>query len=166
MTRRRVSWAARPINSRVAVAVATAALAAMFAASAGSQSKPTVEPPSTTYGTSPQLPPPTPGKPPGIHFPTLIGWQADEKPESPDGFDVARFAVGLVHPRWLHVLPNGDVLVAESRTERLAGDIPPPILEGFKRVGGLGPSANRITLLRDADADGRAEIRETFAANL
>jgi glucose/arabinose dehydrogenase len=166
MTPRSRSWAATPSSSRAALVVATAGLAAMLAASASSQSKPPGEPPSTTYGTSPKLPVPTPGEPPGINFPTLIGWQANEKPQAPDGFEVVPFAAGLDHPRWLHVLPNGDVLVAESRTEKLAGEIPPPLLEGFKRVGGLGPSANRITLLRDADRDGRAEIRETFAAKL
>jgi len=58
------------------------------------------------------------------------------------------------------------VLVAESRTEKFGGEIPPPLLEGFKRAGLMGKSANRITLLRDADRDGRVEARETFAANL
>ena len=147
-------------------ALASAGLAAMLVASASSQSKPSSEPPSTTYGASPKLLPPKPGEPPGVNFPDVVGWQAGEKPQAPEGFDVALFAAGLDNPRWMHVLPNGDVLVAEARTEKVGGEIPPPLLEGLKRAGLLGRSANRITLLRDADHDGRAEMRETFAANL
>ena len=153
--------------SSVAMGLACAGLVvAMFVASASSQSKPAGEPPGTTYGTSPTLPPPIPGEAPGLNFSTVVGWQAGEKPRGPEGFDVSLFAAGLDNPRWLHVLPNGDVLVAEARTEKLGGEVPPPLLEGLKRAGLLGASANRMTLLRDADRDGRAELRETFAANL
>ncbi|MGH9173933.1 MAG: sorbosone dehydrogenase family protein, partial [Vicinamibacterales bacterium] len=166
MTRRTVPGAQSLTTSSVARGVAAAALAAMLVASASTQSKPPGEPPSTTYGTSPKLPPPKPGEPPSVNFATVLGWQAGERPQAPAGFDVSRFAADLDNPRWLYVLPNGDVLVAEARTEKVGGEIPPPLLEGLKRAGLLGRSANRITLLRDADRDGRAETRETFAANL
>ncbi len=85
------------------------------------------------------------------------------------GTAVSAFATGLQHPRWLHVLPNGDVLVAES-------DAPPkPAATGprawvmgllMKRAGSGTPSANRITLLRDADGDGVAELRSSFVEGL
>jgi glucose/arabinose dehydrogenase len=83
---------------------------------------------------------------------------------------VQALATGLDHPRWLHVLPNGDVLVAETNAPPRPEDV-----QGFKawvagkimaRAGAKTPSANRITLLRDADGDGRAELRETFADGL
>jgi glucose/arabinose dehydrogenase len=79
---------------------------------------------------------------------------------------VNAFARGLDHPRWLYVLPNGDVLVAETNAP------PRPLdaqgLRGWffkryqKRAGGAVPSANRITLLRDADGDGVAELKTPF----
>jgi glucose/arabinose dehydrogenase len=153
----------RHIFIRTAIA---AGLAAMLVPVGNSQSPATGDPPPTTYGPSPTLPAPKAGEPPGINFATVIGWKSGEKPQAPAGFEVSLFAGGLDNPRWLHVLPNGDVLVAESRTEKVGGEIPPPLLEGLKRAGLLGKSANRISLLRDADRDGRAEVRETFAANL
>jgi glucose/arabinose dehydrogenase len=148
----------------VVVILALAGLSVVLAVS--SQSTQPGEPPSTTYGPSPKLAPPKAGEPPGINFSTVIGWKAGETPQAPAGFAVTLYAGGLDNPRWLHVLPNGDVLVAEARTEKVGGEIPPPLLEGLKRAGMLGKSANRITLLRDGDRDGRAEVRETFAANL
>ena len=88
------------------------------------------------------------------------------------GLRVQAFADGLDHPRWLHVLPNGDVLVAETnapkRPERdellgLRGKVMGWVM---KRAGAATPSANRITLLRDADGDGTAEVRSVFVDNL
>ena len=64
------------------------------------------------------------------------------------------------------MLPNGDVLVAESKTEKIAGEVPPELMEGLRTSGMLGKSANRITLLRDADRDGKAEKREVFLSGL
>ena len=69
------------------------------------------------------------------NFATVIGWKPGETPRAPAGFTASLFAGGLDNPRWLYVLPNGDVLVAESRTEKLGGEIPPPLLEGLKRAG-------------------------------
>jgi glucose/arabinose dehydrogenase len=149
-----------------ALALLSSGFMMVFVDGARPQSNRPGEPPSATYGPTPKLPPPKAGEAPGINFPTVIGWKPGETPQAPAGFGVALFAGGLDNPRWLYVLPNGDVLVAESRTEKVGGEIPPPLLEGFTRAGLLGKSANRITLLRDADRDGRAEVRETFAANL
>jgi glucose/arabinose dehydrogenase len=151
---------------RIALAIAFAALVLSLAHGVSSQSTPTSGPSAATYGPTPKLPPPKAGEPPAMNFATVLGWKAGETPRAPTGFSVSLFAGGLDNPRWLYVLPNGDVLVAESRTEKLGGEIPPALLEGLKRAGLLGKSANRITLLRDADRDGRAEFRQAFASNL
>jgi glucose/arabinose dehydrogenase len=145
---------------------ATIGLAVMVADGASPQTTQPGEPPLTTFGPSPTLPAPEASDSPGVNFATVIGWKPGETPRAPAGFGVALFAGDLDNPRWLYVLPNGDVLVAESRTEKLGGEVPPAIAEGLRRAGMLGQSANRITLLRDGDGDGRAEIRETFASNL
>jgi glucose/arabinose dehydrogenase len=84
-----------------------------------------------------------------------------------EGFAVNRWAEGLDYPRWFHRLPNGDVLVSESRTIVPPGADPShPGIDGQIRSRAMGPSANRITLLRDADADGVAEFRTTFLEGL
>ena len=119
------------------------------------------------FGPSPALPQPEKG------FPTLnarkaVGWRADQAPTPAPGFAVTRFADGLEHPRWLLVLPNGDVLVAESSSEPK----PPKGLKDRiaqwvqKYAGALEKSPNRIMLLRDADGDGRAEVKTVFAQGL
>jgi glucose/arabinose dehydrogenase len=123
-------------------------------------------PPPSTFGPAPRLPPPKLNEEPAINFATVVGWKDGQKPQAPPGFEVTLFAGNLDNPRWLYVLPNGDVLVAESRTEKLGGEIPPALADGLRRAGLVGKSANRITLLRDANGDGLAEVRETFAANL
>src|SRR5688500_6184293 len=83
----------------------------------------------------------------------------------PEGFEVEAFGAGLDSPRWLHVLPNGDVLVAEARTLPRS-DMPAEMLEGLVVAGSVGVSPNRVTLLRDSDGDGTAEVREIFLENL
>jgi glucose/arabinose dehydrogenase len=98
------------------------------------------------------------------------GWAANETPVAAGGTTVAGFANGLNHPRWLYVLPNGDVLVAETNAPMRPDDNKG--LKGWffkrfqKKAGGAVPSANRITLLRDADGDGAAETRSEFLAGL
>ncbi len=79
-----------------------------------------------------------------------------------------RFADGLDHPRWLYVLPNGDVLVAESNAPpKETTGVKNFVMKQVQKVAGAGTqSANRITLLRDADGDGLAETRSTFLENL
>ena len=151
----------------VASAIAFVAVLLSLTDGARSQSTPASGSPSATYGPAPKLPvSKADGKGPTVNFATVIGWKPGETPRAPAGFAVSLFAGALDSPRWLYVLPNGDVLVAESRTEKLGGEMPPAMLDGLKRAGLLGKSANRITLLRDTDRDGRAEVRQTFAANL
>ena len=121
-------------------------------------------------GPSPQLPEPTKTLIPTLNVADAIGWQGDAKPKGPDGTSVNAFATGLDHPRWLYVLPNGDVLVAETNAPPKPDD--GKGIRGFaqklfmKSAGAVTQSANRITLLRDADGDGRAEVREVFVRDL
>jgi glucose/arabinose dehydrogenase len=79
--------------------------------------------------------------------PQVIGWPDGTKPDAPDGFQVELFASGLDAGRWLYVLPNGDVLVAQARTESMGG-LPPEVVEQLVQQGMFGPSANNIILLR------------------
>ena len=121
-------------------------------------------------GPNPTLPPPNPTLIPTVKIAPAVGWQDGAKPEPPSGLAVNAFATGLDHPRWLYVLPNGDVLVAESnapaRPEDGKGIRAWFMKQAMKRAGAGVPSANRITLLRDADGDGIAEIRTVFLEGL
>lgn len=105
---------------------------------------------------------------PTINVPEAIQWPAGESPRAAAGLSVARFAEGLAHPRTILVLPNGDVLVAESES-------PPRDTSGIEGMvmgnlmskgGGGGASANRISLLRDADGDGKAEVKTAYITGL
>jgi len=121
-------------------------------------------------GPRPELPPPTKTLLPTVNIAPATGWPQGSAPQAAAGLQVVAFASGLDHPRWLLVLPNGDVLVAESNA--------PPKPEGskgireyvmglvMKRAGAGTPSANRISLLRDADGDGIAEIRSVLLSGL
>src|SRR5688572_8554188 len=121
-------------------------------------------------GPTPALPPPNKTLIPTVHIAPAKGWPAGTTPTVAPGFAVNAFASGLDHPRWLYVLPNGDVLVAE--TNRPPKKPEPKGLKAWfmktfmKRAGAAVPSANRITLLRDADGDGVAETRTAFLQNL
>jgi glucose/arabinose dehydrogenase len=123
-------------------------------------------------GPAPVLPPEVHTPIPTVHVARAIGWPQGARPVAAEGLQVAPFATGLVHPRWLYTLPNGDVLVAETNA-------PPPdpahqdhSIKGFffrlfQRKAGSGvPSPNRITLLRDADGDGVAEVRVPYITGL
>ena len=121
------------------------------------------------FGPNPDLPPPTRGPLPQIAIAQPLGWSGTEAPRAPEGFEVTRFAGALAHPRWLLVLPNGDVLVAESSSERKGNpgfrDHVANLLMG--RAGAIQrTSPNRITLLRDADGDGLAELQTPFIENI
>jgi glucose/arabinose dehydrogenase len=125
---------------------------------------------SAGMGPQPQLPPPEKSLIPTVRIAPAAGWPEGATPTAAEGLKVALFAAGLDHPRWVFVLPNGDVLVAESRApERpeegkgLKGKVMGVVM---KRAGSAGPSANRITLLRDADGDGRPEVRAVFLDEL
>ena len=121
-------------------------------------------------GANPQLPPAKPELIPTLHVAKARGWPAGATPEVATGLTVTPFAQGLDHPRWVYVLPNGDVLVAQSNA--------PPKPQGSKGIkgwvmqlmmryaGAATPSANRITLLRDADGDGLAETRSVLLEGL
>ena len=122
-------------------------------------------------GPDPQLPAPVQGLVPTVNVADASGWPPGTTPVAAPGFAVGAFATGLQHPRWLYRLPNGDVLVAET-------DAPPRPAEssnglrGFfmklfmRKAGSATPSADRITLLRDADGDGVAEFRSVLAQGL
>jgi glucose/arabinose dehydrogenase len=121
-----------------------------------------------TYGADPQLRAPHAGLLPTINTASPVGWADGAAPAAPEGFTVTRYAEGLDHPRQIYLLPNGDVLVAESSSKPesgggLIGWIRNQVQEG---AGALSDSADRITLLRDADRDGIVETRTLFAENL
>jgi len=124
--------------------------------------------PEHSYGSEPQLPAPQSGALPTVNVANATTWPAGATPTAPEGFTVTRFADGLDHPRWLYILPNGDVLVAESSTQaQQNGGILGWIRNQVQRqAGALGESANRVTLLRDANHDGVIEERHVFAENL
>ena len=118
---------------------------------------------SATVGPSPQLEPPRQSLIPTVEVASVAGWPPDAHPTPGPGLAVARFADGLQHPRWLYVLPNGDVLVAETNAPPKPEDgkgIKGFVMKSLMKKAGAGqPSADRITLLRDADGDGIAETR-------
>ena len=121
-------------------------------------------------GANPVLPPPNGSLIPIVNVVDAKGWAPTETPDAASGSAVVAFARDLDHPRWLHVLPNGDVLVAETNAPPRPDDakgIKGWFFKKFqKKAGGAVSSANRITLLRDADGDGVAEVRSTFLDNL
>jgi glucose/arabinose dehydrogenase len=123
-----------------------------------------------TVGPEPSLPAPTTSAIPTIHIAPAVGWKNGATPVAASGLAVQPFATGLDHPRWLYVLPNGDVLVAETnapvRPDEGKGIQGWIMKLAMKRAGAAAPSANRVTLLRDADGDGVAEIRMAFIEGL
>ncbi|MCB5201271.1 sorbosone dehydrogenase family protein [Neorhizobium sp. T786] len=121
------------------------------------------------YGTAPAIPVAKPqGMMPTLKMPTAKGWEGEHKPTAAAGLKVNAFARGLVHPRNMHVLPNGDVLVAESMGE--TGN-PRTLFDHamsatMQRARASGDSPNRVTLLRDADGDGVAEESHAYIENV
>ena len=123
--------------------------------------------PEPAWGSAPAIPAARPqGSIPTLKMPTARGWSPGQTPTAAPGLAVNAFAVGLDHPRWIEVLPNGDVLIAEA----MSSDRPPrsifdyAMVTTMRRADAMGVSANRITLLRDSDGDGVAETREVFLA--
>ncbi|MGQ0713675.1 MAG: PQQ-dependent sugar dehydrogenase [Gemmatimonadaceae bacterium] len=148
---RLVYWAA------VVAALAACEAVARFPVSAG-------------VGPVPELPPPERALFPAIEIAEAKGWPPGATPVAASGLLASAFATGLAHPRWLYVLPNGDVLVAETNAPPNR-DNRPGIRGWFfkyfqKKAGGGVPSANRLTLLRDADGDGMADVRSVFLDSL
>ena len=121
-------------------------------------------------GPTPTLPPPDRSLVPVVQVAAGVGWDEGAAPTPAEGAVVNAFARGLVHPRWLHVLPNGDVLVAETNAPPRPDDRRG--LKGWfmglfmKESGGAAPAPDRITLLRDADGDGVAEMRSVLREGL
>ncbi|MEO8848354.1 MAG: sorbosone dehydrogenase family protein [Casimicrobiaceae bacterium] len=123
-----------------------------------------------TMGPRPTLPEPQHALIPTVNIAPAVGWPEGAMPTAAAGLVVRHYAQGLDHPRWLYVLPNGDVLVAESNAPPKpddGGGIRGWIMKQvMKRAGAGSPSANRITLLRDSDGDGRGGTRTVFIENL
>lgn len=121
-------------------------------------------------GPNPTLPPPHSSLIPTVNIAPAKGWPAGTMPQAAPGTRVGAFARGLDHPRWLYVLPNGDVLVAETNAPAKpegAGGIKGWIMGlVMARAGATVPSANRITLLRDTDHDGVADFRSVLLEGL
>ena len=122
------------------------------------------------FGPNPTLPAPHKSMMPTVNIAPARPWAQGQKPIPAAGFDVTAFAAGLDHPRWVATLPNGDVLVAETNAPPKPDD-----RKGVKgwvmkkvmaRAGAGTPSANRITLLRDSDGDGIAEMKTIFLQGL
>ncbi len=154
---------AAPSLAAILVLVAASALLA----ACGEYAKLTVN---DGIGPNPTLPAPNPTPIPTVNIADAVGWPAGAMPTPGAGLAVAPFATGLEHPRWLEVLPNGDVLVAETNA--------PPKPEDSKglrgwimgivmgKAGATVPSPNKILLLRDTDGDGKADQRFVFAQGL
>lgn len=127
-------------------------------------------PVSAGTGPQPTLPPPQPTLIPTVNIAPAKGWPSGGAPQAAAGMRVTAFARDLDHPRWLLVLPNGDVLVAETNAPPKPKDATG--IKGWvmglvmKRAGATVPSANRITLLRDTDGDGVADLRSALLQGL
>jgi glucose/arabinose dehydrogenase len=121
-------------------------------------------------GPQPVLPPPRQTLLPTVNIAPARGWPEGATPSAAPGLAVASFAEDLDHPRWLYVLPNGDVLVAETnappRPENAKGPKGWVMKLMMSRAGAAVPSADRITLLRDADGDGVVDLRTVFLDDL
>lgn len=125
--------------------------------------------PQPAWGSVPAIPEAKPqGHLPTLKMPTARGWGPGQTPVAAPGLKVNAFAAKLEHPRWIHVLPSGDVLVAEAtEANRSAkGVFDYAMVSTMKRAAAMGESANRISLLRDADGDGVAETQEVFMDGL
>jgi glucose/arabinose dehydrogenase len=127
-------------------------------------------PEAAATGPDPTLPEPSQPLIPTVNIAEAEGWPEGGKPSAAEGLAVSAYAAALDHPRWLYVLPNGDVLVAETNAPERPDDaqgIKGWIYSTVQGWAGAGvPSANRITLLRDADGDGAAEVKTAFITGL
>ena len=156
-----------PAPNRPSNHAAASCVCALLLAACGQGS---LLPPQADTGPTPTLTEPRRSLLPTVNIAPAIGWPAGGLPQAAPALQVSAWAGGLDHPRWILVLPNGDVLVAETnappRPEEGQG-IKGWFMKLFMKDAGAGaPSANRITLLRDADGDGRAETRGVFLDGL
>ena len=121
------------------------------------------------YGEKPKLPAPQESWLPTINWSVANEpWTKGQTPKAAAGLQITAFAQELKHPRWLLVLPNGDVLVAEAATEASPSWWPRAIIQNMvqRRSGAVVENANRISLLRDANRDGIAEEKHVFLEGL
>jgi glucose/arabinose dehydrogenase len=122
------------------------------------------------YGPHPTLSAPSSGIVPTVKVAKAIGWPAGKAPVAANGLQVQALADGFDHPRWIYVMPNGDILVAETNEPPKPEDSKG--IKGFimgavmKHAGAGAETANRITLLRDGNGDGKPELRTTFLEGL
>jgi hypothetical protein len=151
---------------RSILVLSSGCLAFVLSACAGQADNPV----SVGIGINPQLEAPKTSLFPAVKLAEARHWAPGQMPTPAAGLKVTAFATGLDHPRWLHVLPNGDVLVAETnapeRPESGQGIIGYFQTEAMKKAGAVTRTANRISLLRDADGDGVAETRTAFLTGL
>lgn len=150
----------------IAHTCAAIAIAALSACSAGTTTTGASSSPQSSLGPHPSLPEPQRRLLPTVRVAKAVGWPDGQKPAAAQDVRVSAFATGLVHPRWLYTLPNGDVLVAESNAPERPEDgkgLKSAIMKKLQaRAGARIPSPDRITLLRDGDNDGVVDIRSVF----
>ncbi|HEY3794573.1 MAG TPA: sorbosone dehydrogenase family protein [Bradyrhizobium sp.] len=127
--------------------------------------------PKAQIGPHPNLPEQTQYLLPPMHLARVVGWKQGETPTVAAGLKIQALATGLQHPRSLYVLPNGDVLVVESKspdTQPITRpkDVVMGWVESWVTSGGNTGPSNRITLLHDANGDGVPEAQSVFLDHL
>jgi glucose/arabinose dehydrogenase len=146
-------------------AIRFAALLVPFALAGCDQGHPQ---PKTNFGSHPVLPAPVPQTIPTMTVNSTAPWPDGAAPSAPKGFTVTRYAEKLQHPRWLYVLPDGDVLVAEAAPPLTPIGSVETLVEHWldTKNGSAPPSANEITLLRDTNGDGKPDVQTVFLKGL
>jgi glucose/arabinose dehydrogenase len=157
-------------NFRRAGRIAALALLCVSAASLTARGADAFDP-MTQVGPNPVLPPPQQYLSPPMHLAKVVGWKEGETPTVAPGLKIEPLARGLQHPRSIYVLPNGDILVVESKSPdvqpiRRPKDIVMGIVESWVTSGGQTGESNRITLLRDTNGDGKPTTRSIFLDHL
>ena len=124
--------------------------------------------PMKQYGPDPVLPQPSQYLLPPMSVPNAVGWKSGETPTVPAGLKIQAMATGLMHPRIVYPLPNGDILVVESNGPGTEPFRPKDYIQGKikGRAGAAAKGGNRITLLRDANGDGVPELKTVLIDHL
>ncbi len=152
------------MNTRTILFASTIVLVGIVAA-CGKKEKEGKEAFVTTADTTLDLPAPYATKS-VTHFTNIVGWPKGKTPIAPAGFTVAEYAGDLINPRWIYVAPNGDVLVSEANTESKGTKKVAAVISGKAKSQRMDESANRITLFRDTNKDGKPDVREVFLTGL
>jgi len=159
-----------PLVRAVWACVLVVSIALLACTTVGPSSTGPVASPDTSIGPNPTLPAVEKKLIPIVQVAEAKGWPPGMKPTPATEITVNAFATGLTHPRWIYVLPNGDVLVAETNAPVRPEDgkgIKGKVMKTMQgKAGAAVPTPNRITLLRDADGDGVAEVRSALLENL